>query len=87
MKFNTAIATLSVLFTLSSGAFAADSVNRAQAQNMQSLGTISVSGVNASPMDIRDQLNQKAESRGATAWSVTEAYNNGNYHVTAELYK
>lgn len=87
MKFKTTIAVLGILSSLSFGAFAADSVSTEQAQNMQSIGTVSVSGVSASPMDIREQLSQKAESQGASAYRVIEAYNNGNYHATAELYK
>ncbi|EXU75412.1 MULTISPECIES: peroxide/acid stress response protein YhcN [Erwinia] len=87
MNIKTTIATFSVLSALSFGALAANSVNAEQAQNMQSLGTISVSGVSASPMDIRAQLDQKAEAQGASAYRVIEAYNNGNYHATAELYK
>lgn len=87
MNVKTTIATLSILSTLSFGAFAAESVNAQQAQNLQSAGTISVSGVAGSPMDINQQLNEKAEQQGAKAYRVIEAYNNGNYHATAELYK
>ncbi|WP_158782037.1 peroxide/acid stress response protein YhcN [Pantoea sp. BAV 3049] len=87
MNVKTTIATLSVLSALSFGAFAADSVNADQAQNMQSIGTVSVSGVSASPMDINAQLNQKADAQGASAYRIVEAYVNGNYHATAELYK
>ncbi|MBV4367034.1 peroxide/acid stress response protein YhcN [Erwinia sp. BNK-24-b] len=87
MKVKTTIAALSVLSALSFGAFAADSVNTEQAQNMQAMGTVSVSGVSAAPMDINAQLNQKAEAQGAKAYRIVEAYNNGNYHATAELYK
>lgn len=87
MNVKTTIATFSILSALSFGSFAADSVNADQAQNMQSIGTISVSGVSASPMDIKAQLNQKADAQGASAYRVVEAYVNGNYHATAELYK
>lgn len=87
MNIKTTIAAVSLLSTLSFGAFAADSINADRAQNMQNIGTISVSGVSASPMDINAKLNQKAEAQGATAYRVVEAYNNGNYHATAELYK
>ncbi|MGE9552604.1 peroxide/acid stress response protein YhcN [Erwinia amylovora] len=87
MNVKTTIATFSILSALSFGSFAADSVNTEQAQNMQSIGTISVSGVSASPMDINAQLNQKADAQGASAYRVVEAYVNGNYHATAELYK
>lgn len=87
MNSKTTIAAVILLSTLSSGAFAADSINAYQAQNRQNIGTISVSGVSGSPMDINARLNQKAEAQGATAYRVVEAYTNGNYHATAELYK
>lgn len=87
MNIKTTVAALSILSTLSFNAFAAESVNADQAQNLQSVGTVSVSGVGGSPMDIRHALNQKADAQGATAYRVVEAYNNGNYHATAELYK
>lgn len=87
MNIKTGIATLSLLSVLSFGAFAAESVNADQAQNLQSVGTISVSGVAGSPMDIKQKLNDKADAQGASAYRVVEAYINGNYHATAELYK
>lgn len=87
MNIKTTVAAVTVLSALSFGAFAAESVNADQAQNLQSVGTISVSGVAGSPMDIRQQLNAKADTQGASAYRVIEAYNNGNYHATAELYK
>lgn len=87
MNIKTTFAAVTVLSALSFGAFAAESVNADQAQNLQSVGTISVSGVAGSPMDIRQQLNAKADAQGASAYRVIEAYNNGNYHATAELYK
>lgn len=87
MNIKTTLAAVTVLSALSFGAFAAESVNADQAQNLQSVGTISVSGVAGSPMDIRQQLNAKADAQGASAYRVIEAYNNGNYHATAELYK
>jgi spore coat protein U-like protein len=87
MNIKTTVAAVTVLSALSFGAFAAESVNADQAQNLQSVGTISVSGVAGSPMDIRQQLNAKADAQGASAYRVIEAYNNGNYHATAELYK
>ena len=87
MNVKTTIATLSILSALSFGAFAAESVNSQQAQNLQSIGSVSVSGVAGSPAQINDELNAKAEQQGASAYRVIEAYNNGNYHATAELYK
>ncbi|WP_372771745.1 peroxide/acid stress response protein YhcN [Pantoea sp. WEP] len=87
MNVKTTIATLSVLSALSFGVFAADSINAEQAANLQPVGTISVSGIGGSPMDIHQQLNAKAEAQGAKAYRVVEAYNDNSYHATAELYK
>lgn len=87
MNVKTTLTALSVMSALSFGAFAAESINAEQAKTLQSAGTISVSGNAGTPMDIRQQLNDKAEQQGAKAWRVIEAYNNDHYHVTAELYK
>lgn len=86
MKIKTTVAALSVLSVLSFGAFAADSIDAAQAQNREAIGTVSVSGV-ASPMDMREMLNKKAEEKGATAYQITEARSGDTWHATAELYK
>ena len=64
MKIKTTVAALSVLSVLSFGAFAADSIDAAQAQNREAIGTVSVSGVASSPMDMREMLNKKAEEKG-----------------------
>ena len=87
MNVKTTIATLSVLSALSFGAFAADSINAEQAANLQPVGTISVSGIGGSPMDIHQQLKGTADAQGAKAYRVVEAYNDNSYHATAELYK
>lgn len=86
MNVKTTIATLSILSALSFGAVAAESVTAAQAEDLQPAGTISVSGVAGSPMEINQQLSEKADQQGAKAYRVIEAYNNGNYHATARLY-
>jgi hypothetical protein len=87
MKIKATIATMSVLSMLSFGAFAAQSVDASQAANMQSAGTITVSGVAGAPSDIRQALSEKADAKGATAYRVIEARNEGNFHATAEIYK
>ncbi|UQY44572.1 peroxide/acid stress response protein YhcN [Mixta hanseatica] len=87
MNIKTTIAAVGLLSTLSFGAFAAESINAEQAQNLQSVGTVSVSGVAGTPMDIHQALQAKAERQGASAYRIIEARNNDNYHVTAELYK
>ena len=75
-----------MLSVLSFGAFAADSIDAAQAQNREAIGTVSVSGVASSPMDMREMLNKKAEEKGATAYQITEARSGDTWHATAELY-
>ncbi|WP_413502283.1 peroxide/acid stress response protein YhcN [Serratia proteamaculans] len=87
MKIKTTIATMSVLSMLSFGAFAAQSVDANQAAKMQAAGTITVSGVAGAPSDIRQALSEKADAKGATAYRVIEARNEGNFHATAEIYK
>ncbi|EHC0427464.1 TPA: DUF1471 domain-containing protein, partial [Escherichia coli] len=53
----------------------------------EAIGTVSVSGVASSPMDMREMLNKKAEEKGATAYQITEARSGDTWHATAELYK
>lgn len=87
MSIKAGLAMMGVLSALSFGASAAQSVTSEQAQAMQSIGVISVSGLDASPSEINEQLSNKADAMGATAYRVTEAYMNGNYHETASIYK
>lgn len=84
-----AIAIVSLASVLSFGASAANIVTQEQVDNthLQSMGTVSVSGIDGAPGDIRQALSEKADAQGASAYRVVEAYNNGNYHATAELYK
>ena len=83
----TTIAAVSLLSVLSFGAFAADSINAEQAQNREVIGTVSVGSVDATPMDMKAMLNQKAEQQGASAYRVIEARTGDSSHATAELYK
>ncbi|MHC5177581.1 peroxide/acid stress response protein YhcN [Serratia rhizosphaerae] len=87
MKVKTTVVTLGVLSMLSFGTFAAQSVSTEQAEKLQPAGTITVSGVAAAPSDIRQALSDKADAKGATAFRVIEARNEGNFHATAEIYK
>ncbi|MBM7344318.1 peroxide/acid stress response protein YhcN [Pantoea coffeiphila] len=87
MKIKTTIAALSLLSMIGFGASAAELVNSQQAENLQSAGTITLSGVAGVPSDIRQQLSQKADMQGASAYRVVEARNQDNWHVTAEIYK
>ena len=75
MKIKTTVAALGLLSMVSFGAFAAQSI------------TITTSGIDGSPSDIKAQLSDKADAKGATAYHIIEARIDGNYHATAEIYR
>ncbi|CAI2488384.1 MULTISPECIES: peroxide/acid stress response protein YhcN [Serratia] len=87
MNMKTTLAALSLLSVVSFGASAATLITNDQASTLQSAGTITVSGVTGAPSDIRQALSDKADKQGAKAYRVIEAYENGNWHATAEIYK
>lgn len=87
MNVKTTIATISILSALSFGVFAADSINDNQAANLEPMGTITVSGINGAPSDIRQALSDKADAMGAKAYKVIEARADNNWHATAEIYQ
>lgn len=87
MKIKTTIAALGLFSVVSFGTSAAQLVNSQQAENLQSAGTITLSGVAGTPSDIRQQLSQKADREGASAYRIIEARNQDSWHATAELYK
>ena len=88
MKRAMIIASLGLASLLSFGASAAvQLVNAEQAQNLQALGTISVSLVGIGPLDLRLELAGKAEKEGASSYRIIEARTGDSWHATAELYK
>lgn len=88
MKRTLIIASLGLASVLSFGANAtAHQISAEQAQNLQSMGTISVSQVGSAPMDMRQELAAKAEKEGATSYRIIEARSGDTWHATAELYK
>ncbi|BBV64101.1 DUF1471 family stress response protein YhcN-B [Kluyvera ascorbata] len=88
MKSAIIIASLGLASVLSFGASAAaHQVSQDQAQNLQSMGTISVSQVGSDPMDMRSELAAKAEKEGASSYRIIEARTGDHWHATAELYK
>ncbi|CAI0991309.1 peroxide/acid stress response protein YhcN [Serratia quinivorans] len=87
MSMKTTLAALSLLSVVSFGASAAALITNDQASNLQSVGTITASGITGAPSDIRQALSDKADKQGAKAYRVIEAYENGNWHATAEIYK
>lgn len=66
MKIKTTVATLSILSILSFGAFAAEPISAEQAQNREAIGSVSVSAIGSSPMDMNAMLSKKADEQGAT---------------------
>lgn len=87
MNMKTTLAALGLLSVVSFGASAATLITNDQANNLQSVGTITASGITGAPSDIRQALSDKADKQGAKAYRVIEAYENGNWHATAEIYK
>jgi len=87
MNMKATLAAISLMSALSFGASAATLITNDQAADLQSVGTISASGVTGAPSDIRQALSDKADKQGAKAYRVIEAYENGNWHATAEIYK
>ncbi|WP_312984012.1 peroxide/acid stress response protein YhcN [Atlantibacter sp.] len=85
-KFTLAAVTLASLMAFGANA-AVEQVSAQDAQNMQSMGTISVAQHGSSPMDMREALAEKADQKGATAYRVIEARTGDTWHATAELYK
>ena len=87
MKNTLIIASLGLASVLSFGASAAEQISAEQAQSLQSMGTISVSQVGSSPMDMDSKLSAKAEKEGASSYRIIEARSGDTWHATAELYK
>ncbi len=88
MKTTFTIAALGLASVLSFGASAAvQQVNTQQAQNLQPMGSVSVTQLTGSPMDVRQQLAAKAEKEGASSYRITELTQGDHWHATAELYK
>ena len=88
MKTIATLAAFGLASVMSFGAnAAAHQVSAAQAQNLQSMGTISVSQIGSAPMDMQQELSKKADKAGASAWRVVEARTGDSWHATAELYK
>lgn len=88
MKSAIIIASLGLASVLSFGANAAvNQVNAEQAQNLQSMGTVSISQVGSAPIDMRQELAAKATKEGASSYRIIEARTGDSWHATAELYK
>ncbi|WP_158782597.1 YdgH/BhsA/McbA-like domain containing protein [Pantoea sp. BAV 3049] len=89
MKLPTLIAAAFVAAT-SFSALAATQVNQDQSQNLQEMGTVSVSGVKGSLDDATRHLAQKADEMGASHYRIIGADNPGDSSLwsgTAEIYR
>ena len=74
------------LTTLSFGAFAAQSVTEAQAQNMNKIGVVSAEG--ATTLDgLEAKLAEKAAAAGASGYTITSANTNNKLSGTAVIYQ
>ena len=72
--------------TLSFGAFAAQSVTEAQAQNMNKIGVVSAEG--ATTLDgLEAKLAAKASAAGASGYTITSANTNNKLSGTAVIYQ
>ncbi len=82
-----AILTLQLIFALNSSAATQVTCEIVQRENLQSMGTVTASGIDGSVDTISHQLSIKADKKGASKYRVIEAYTNGTYHGTAEIYR
>lgn len=90
MKKLNAVLAGALLTTASFATFAATPVDNSQAQNLQSIGSVSVSGVRGSLDDASRHLSQKAEEMGASHYRVIGVDNPGDSSLwsgTAEIYR
>ncbi|WLS80027.1 DUF1471 domain-containing protein [Erwinia pyri] len=91
MKMKLPALLAATLFAATSfSALAATPVDEAQSQNMQAMGTVSISGVNGSLDDATRQLSQKAQEMGASHYRVIRADTPGDSSLwsgNAEIYR
>lgn len=79
-----------LLAVTSFSTFAATPVDSSQAMNMQSIGSVSVSGVRGSLDDATHQLAKKAQALGANHYRIVRADTPGDSSLwsgTAEIYR
>ncbi len=58
-----------------------------QATGRQTMGTISIIGINGSPSDVSEALASRTEKQDAGHFRFIEAHVSNNWHATAELYR
>jgi len=85
-----AIVTAAILTATSFSTLAATQVNEEQSQNLQQMGTVSVTGVRGSLDDATAHLAQKAEEMGASHYRIIRADTPGDSSLwsgNAEIYR
>ncbi|ORM74383.1 protein ydgH Flags: Precursor [Pantoea wallisii] len=90
MKTRYAIMSAALLATASFTTFAASPLSEREAQNLQSAGTVTISGVRGSLDDATRHLSQKAEEQGASHYRVIGVQNPGDSSMwsgSAEIYR
>ena len=90
MKTRYAVLAGALLAAASFSSLAATVLNAEQAQNMQSIGSVSVSGISGSLDDATRQLSQKAQEQGASHYRIIGVQNPGDSSMwsgTAEIYR
>lgn len=90
MKRRYAVLTAALLATASFSTLAAQPVSATQAQNLQSAGTVSISGVRGSLDDATRHLSQKAQEEGASGYRVIGVQTPSDSSLwsgTAEIYR
>jgi len=90
MKKLTVILAGALLASASFSSLAATPVDQQQAQNLQSIGSVSVSNARGSLDDATRQLSQKAEEMGASHYRVIGVENPGDsslWRGNAEIYR
>lgn len=89
-KTVSAVIAATILAATSFSTFAATQVDQNQALDMQSIGSVSVSGVRGTLDDATHKLAQKAEALGASHYRIVRADTPGDSSLwsgTAEIYR
>ncbi|SUB81798.1 Multiple stress resistance protein BhsA precursor [Pragia fontium] len=86
MKNVKLIATAAVLATLSFSSFAAQQVTRDQTENLDKIGSVSVSNSHGMSA-LEHKLAAKAEAQGASRYYIVSASTGNNMRGTAIIYK
>lgn len=90
MKRLPAYLTAALLATESFSTLAATAVDQREAQDLQKIGSVSVSSVNGSLDDVTRQLSQQAKAEGASHFRVIGVDTPGDSSLwtgTAEIYR